>query len=80
MDREFYLASNNFSIRKCFTGLRISDQNLEIEKDRYDKIPRKDRICKLCHLLEDEKQFLLECRINKQNTKAYFIRKVLTFK
>lgn len=49
---------------KCWTKFRISEQNLEIEKSWNYTIPRNDIICKLCHLMEDEKHFLLDSKIN----------------
>ena len=46
--------------------MRISDHNLEIEKGRYYKIPRQDRLCKTCKCIEDESHFILNCKINSK--------------
>ena len=39
--------------------MRISDHALEIERGRYNKINREQRICRQCHLnvIEDEEHF-----------------------
>ena len=66
LNKEFYLTYHDFSIRKCFSKLRISDHNLEIERGRYFKIPRKDRLCKFCHIIETEDHFILHCKINNK--------------
>ena len=41
--------------------LRISAHDLMIEKGRYTKIKREDRLCLCCKKIEDEKHFLDEC-------------------
>ena len=66
LDKEFYLSCHDFSIRKCFTKLRLSDHELEIERGRYFKIPREDRLCKSCHVIENEEHFLLKCKSNNK--------------
>ena len=43
-DEEFYLTNEDLNIRQCFTKIRISDHNLEIERGRYFKIPRQERL------------------------------------
>ena len=43
----------------------VSGHHLEIENSGQYKIPRKDRICKLCHLLDNEGHSFLNCKINK---------------
>ena len=55
---EDYLSTLKNS-RKILTKFRISDHNLEIEIGRYKKVPRKQRICKACKVLDDEKHFFL---------------------
>ena len=50
--------------RKILTKFRISDHKLEIEIGRYKKVPREQRICKACKVLDDEKHFFLYCHIN----------------
>ena len=49
---------------KILTKFRISDHKLEIEIGRYKKVPREQRICKACKVLDDEKHFFLYCHIN----------------
>ena len=53
-----------FNSRKILSKFRISNHKLEIEIGRYKKVPREQRICKACKVLEDEKQFSLHCHIN----------------
>jgi hypothetical protein len=44
--------------------MRISDHALEIERGRYNKINREQRICRQCHLnaIEDEEHFFFHCQ------------------
>ena len=57
----------SFSQRYSTTKLRISSHNLEIERGRYSKTQRCDRICKWCNtsmglkIVEDENHMLFEC-------------------
>ena len=73
LEGEFYLKSSNFSIRNTFTKLRISDHNLEIERGRYFKIPRQERLCKVCNDIEDEAHFILKCKTNEKLRESLFI-------
>jgi hypothetical protein len=50
-----------FNSRKILTKFRLSDHKLEIEIGRYKKVPREQRICKACKVLDDEKHFFLHC-------------------
>jgi hypothetical protein len=45
--------------------MRVSDQFLEIERGRYTRIKKENRICKFCDLkeVEDEFHFSLVVRI-----------------
>jgi hypothetical protein len=52
----------HFNSRKILTKFRISDHKLEIEIGRYKKVPREQRICKACKVLDDEKHFFLQTR------------------
>jgi hypothetical protein len=62
---EDYLSTlKNFNSRKILTKVRISDHKLKIEIGRYKKVPREQRICKACKVLDDEKHFFLHCHIN----------------
>lgn len=52
----------NNKCRYSLTKLRISAHSLEIEKGRYYKIPRHNRICKVCkNGVGDEIHFLTNC-------------------
>ena len=44
--------------------MRISDHGLEIERGRYNKINREQRMCRQCHLnvIEDEEHFFFHCQ------------------
>ena len=70
-EQELYLDNPNFNFRKNISKLRISDHNLLIERGRYSKIPRNQRTCSSCSIVEDEKHFLLECEIKKHLRKAF---------
>ena len=69
---EYYLNTSNFQIRRLITKFRISDHSLLIEKGRYFKIPREERLCHKCKILEDEKHFLLYCEYNKTLRNDFF--------
>ena len=43
----------------------ISDHSLEIEKGRYNKTPREERLCKNCGVIEDKAHFILKCKVNQ---------------
>ena len=43
----------------------MCDHNLAIEKGRYLKIPREQRLCVVCNVVEDEAHFLLHCKTNE---------------
>ncbi len=72
LEGEFYLSDSNFFIRNVFTKMRICDHNLEIERGRYYKIPRQDRLCKTCNVLEDEIHFIIKCKINEYIRESLF--------
>lgn len=42
-----------------------------IEKGRYLKIPREERLCKKCKKIEDETHFILYCKNNNATRKDY---------
>jgi hypothetical protein len=58
----------NFICKKMYClskiSLYINDHKLEIEIGRYKKVPREQRICKACKVLDEEKHFFLHCHIN----------------
>jgi hypothetical protein len=49
---------------------RISNRKLQIERGRYENIPREERICKLCDSgeVENEFHFAITCQIKITNT------------
>ena len=56
--------------RRCLAEIRLSAHNLEIERGRYSKTPREQRLCKFCaeqgtSIVEDELHFLLQCPLYK---------------
>jgi ubiquitin C-terminal hydrolase len=44
----------NQAERKTLTRFRVSNHNLTIELDRYQKIPREERLCEICQSGEVE--------------------------
>jgi hypothetical protein len=46
--------------------MRVSDHFLEIERGRYTRIKKENRICKFCDLkeIEDEFHFFFRCKNN----------------
>ncbi len=72
---EDYLSDlKNFNSRKILTKLRLSDHNLEIEVGRYKKIPREQRLCKTCNILDDEYHFFLNCNICNNIRNNFYIQ------
>ena len=63
---------SNFEFRKLITKLRISDNSLLIEKGMHFQIPREERLCKKCKVLDDEKHFLINCSHNSNIRFTYF--------
>ena len=62
---ESYLELPNYDIRKIIAKIRCSDHMLEIEKGRHRKIPREERVCKVCNdnEVETEDHFLTKCKL-----------------
>ena len=52
--------------RAAITKLRTSSHVLEIERGRYQKpkVPRDQRLCRICNVVEDEEHFVTSCNIN----------------
>lgn len=71
ISEENYLSCPKLEYRKLITKYRISDHNLLIEKGRYLKIPREERLCKKCKKIEDETHFILYCKNNNATRKDY---------
>ena len=61
---EYYLTHPNKEKRKLITKFRVSDHDLLIETGRYQKIPREQRKCKECNILDDEFHFFFNCKLN----------------
>ena len=59
--------------RSLLSKLRLGTLDLEIEKSRRHKIPRAERICKLCStgIVEDEIHFILNCPILAQSREPF---------
>ena len=49
--------------RKLITKFRISDHDLLIETGRYKNIPREQRCCTVCNILDDESHFFFNHRV-----------------
>ena len=47
--------------RRIITRWRLSNHDLKIETGRYHKIPRENRVCDLCEVVEDEQHVIFVC-------------------
>ena len=72
---------------QAFSKLRVSSHRLEIEAGRWTKpraIPRDDRKCHNCEILEDEFHFVIECpmylELRKRYISKYYWRRPSMFK
>ena len=72
LNSEFYLKSKCFEFKNFITKFRISNHSLLIEKGRFSNIPRENRLCSKCNVVEDEMHFLLHCTRNIEIRKIYF--------
>jgi hypothetical protein len=63
---EYLIQENNFKNRQLIAKFRTSDHCLQIETGRYNNIPRQQRLCATCNILEDEYHFFLNCHLNQQ--------------
>ena len=54
---EYLSLIKNPTIRRTFSQYRISNHKLQIERGRYENIPREERTCKLCDSGEVENEF-----------------------
>jgi hypothetical protein len=59
---DYLKLTTKFNNRQLLTKFRTSDHPLEIELGRCKKIPRHQRLCKTCKVLEIH--FFLQCQIN----------------
>ena len=72
---ETYLnAIKNYKYRVAMSQLRTSSHTLAIEYGRYTRPKTKieDRECSSCHILEDERHFLIKCNINQAERENLF--------
>ena len=72
---ETYLdAIKDYKYRVAMSQLRTSSHTLAIEYGRYTRPKTKieDRKCSSCHILEDERHFLIECNINQAGRENLF--------
>ena len=70
---EPFIENSNFENRKLIVKMRIRDHVLEIERGRYNKINREQRICRHCHLnvIEDKEHFFFHCQKNELLRKEF---------
>ena len=62
-----YILNINYEDRKILCKMRVSDHFLYIvERGKYTRIKKENRICKFCDLkeVEDEFHFLFRCKNN----------------
>ena len=66
--------------RYIYVNFRVGAHELEIERGRYQNIPRRNRICKLCNtnVIENEYHFLLCCDFYDDIRKSYIPSKYYT--
>ena len=48
--------------RILITRWRLSCFDLQVETGRYRGIPREERVCPICNVLEDEEHVIFNCR------------------
>lgn len=57
--------------RRTTTRFRLASHNLAIEKGRWTRKPREERLCPDCAIVQDEQHALRDCRIN-QHERGHF--------
>ena len=62
--------------RTALTRLRTSSHVLEIERGRYtvSKTAVGDRLCKICHQIEDEAHFLIDCKLYDIHRQELYVK------
>ena len=62
--------------RQAIAKLRCSSHILEIERGRHTnpKTPVAERLCCICHEIEDEKHFVLHCSINAREREDVYTK------
>jgi hypothetical protein len=66
-EMEYYLSHPYRNVRLILTKFRLSEHKHLIEIGRNLKIPRNQRLCAICNVLEDEFHFFFECKRNTNN-------------
>ena len=66
-EMEYYLSHPVRNVRLILTKFRLSEHKLLIEIGRNLKIPRNQRLCAICNVLEDAFHFFFECKRNTNN-------------
>ena len=62
--------------RNAITKIRSSSHPLEIERGRYTKpqTPRSNRLCSRCKVIEDERHFILDCTLYKEERHIFLCK------
>ena len=62
--------------RQAMPKLRCSSHILEIERGRHTnpQTPVAERLCCICHEIEDEKHFILHCSINAREREDFYTK------
>ena len=56
--------------RIATSRLRLSSHNLAIERGRWLRKPREERLCPTCHVVQDERHALQDCTLNAEARRA----------
>ena len=64
----YFDLAKDLKYRNTITKMRFSSHPLEIESGRYTKpkTPRSNRLCSRCKVIEDERHFILDCALYKE--------------
>ena len=55
-------------VGKSLIKFRVGSHNLKIETGRWANIPREERLCSSCHVLEDERHIIFDCcQVNRED-------------
>ena len=68
-EMEYYLLDPDRNVRLVLTKFRLSEHKPLIEIGRNLKIPRDQRLCAICNILEYEFHFFFERKKNTNNRK-----------
>ena len=68
---EKYIYISNSYFRVAITKIRLSSHLFNIERGRWRKLQLTDRICDLCHIVEDEYHVMIECPRYKKIREKY---------